>query len=227
MSTVTHALTTVERLCNYIGIAVPASGSTTEKLLERIINAATAYIENKIQFRVKKTTYTNELYSANGNGDIVLLGRPVISSESVTLQNRASGLNDNSWDTIASNLYVVDYNNGILSGMGSYRFSNSQSGFRVTYTAGYDFDNSTTFLADTTAGDLELAMWKLCKAAYEDVGDGTGTENISSESIGDYSVSFTTTSFDDTDVKSILDQYAPLQFGAGRTPSPREPYGHW
>lgn len=227
MSIKTYALTTVARLCQFLGIAEPANPSADYSQLERIIDITTAYIERQIGFRVQQTTYTNEEYSTDGSGNIVLRGRPISSSDAITLQNRASGLNDNSWDTIASNLYVVDYNGGIISGMGSYKFSNGQSGFRVTYTAGYDFDNSTTFLSDTEGGDLEYVMWKLCKAIYDSIGSDTGLEDVESESIGDYSVTFAKASFGDSDVSNILERYTPLGFGAGRTPSNNEPYGHW
>jgi hypothetical protein len=179
------ALTTAERLAGYMEITTPTGASLT--VMESIINTVSKYIEKYTGRKFKKTTYTQELYSPESSPYLNLKAFPVLSSESFILERRTSGMNENSWDTVDGEFFVVDYEAGIIELMGGSQFSNFSNGFRVTYTAGYDYDNVSTFLGDTEGADIELATWMI---ASDIVKSKKTNSNIRSERIGDYSISF-------------------------------------
>jgi hypothetical protein len=172
--------------------------------MERIVDTASAFIENYIGFRVMQTAYNNEEYATEEGQILVLNNFPVNSGETFTLQRRNSALDEDEWETVDAEYYHVDWDPGIIHGAGGWEFSRTRNGFRVIYTAGYDFDNSSTFLSDTEAGDLELAIWQLALTMYNRKG---GTVGIKSEKIGDYSVVYAKAVLEDENIKSILDKY--------------------
>lgn len=203
MAVKSYAWTTVDRLSTFIGVSA-SSGSTNETLLEYIINSLTEYCENYVDRRIKQTTYTNEVYSGDGSDSILLKNYPVDSGSAFTLQIRASLSNEDTWESIDSDQYYVNYDTGIVEFISGRRFMKGSRNYRVTYTAGYDFDNSSTFLTDTEAGDLEYAIWKMGAGVFERRKSGGG---IKREQIGDYSVEYATELFENDEVKAILDKY--------------------
>lgn len=213
MALKSYALTTVQRLKDFLGLS--STTSTQDDVLERIVNSATEYIENYLRFRVKETTYTQEEYDTDPTDTLILKQRPINSSETFTLQRRNSAVNEDEWETVDSQYYHIDYNSGIIYGVSGFKFSRTRRGYRVTYTAGYDFDNSSTFLSDTEAGDLEWACWILCASAWNNRKGGGG---IRSERIGDYSVTYAKSLIENDEVKAILDKYADIDTGGVLTP---------
>lgn len=185
MALKSYALTTVQRLKDFMGLGTTTAAQDTT--LETIINAATEYIEQHIGFRVKKATYTQELYDTDNSGSLTLKRRAIDSAASFVLERRNSGLNENSWEQVDSQYIHVDYDAGIIYGAGGWKFYKSRQGYRVTYTAGVDFDNSSTFLSDTTMGDLELAIWIIAKDMYNTAGRESG---VIREAIGDYEIEY-------------------------------------
>lgn len=206
------ALTTVQRVADFMGLGTIASGSTKETILQVAINSATKWIENYIGFSVKQATYTNEEYDTEYGDSLILKRRPV---SNVILQRRNSGMNEDDWETVDSSYYHVDEENGIIFGANN-NFSPSRRGYRVTYTAGFNFDNVTTFLSDTDGADLEMACWMLVSSIYT---RGKGGGGIQSESIGDYRVTYKGSLMENEDVTAILDAYADIGQGSYLTPS--------
>lgn len=217
MSLNTNALTTVDRTAEFIGIAVPASGSAKYNVLERIINSSSQFIERYIGKTVKQTAYSQEEYNTERGNTLNLKNYPVNSSATFVLERRNSGLNENSWEQINSAYFHIDYKTGIIYGAGGLNFAKSIKGYRVTYTAGYDFDNVTTFLGDTEGADLELACWMLVASAFERRSSGG---NISSERIGDYSVTFRKAVLENEDLASILDKFGGVDTDLGTVITP-------
>lgn len=211
-----YALTTVSRLAAFLGVSSPTPAQQT--LFEYLINASTEMIENYIGFRVKKSTVTQEEYNTDKSG-IITLNRFPLTATAVTVQRRLSGLNEDNWETIDSQYYHIDRNAGIIYGAGGYTFERSRDGYRVSYEAGYDFDNSTTYLGDTEGGDIELACWMLCNKLYNSRGDSVGVKR---ESIGDYSIEYfdskLSQSLIDSDIAAILDNYAAPALAGTNTP---------
>ena len=215
MSLKSYAWTTVERAANFGGLGTLTG--TNETVMEGLINALTDYCESYMGKRVKKTTYTNEEYDSERSNILVLRHSPVVSGGTFILSRRNSGLNEDDWEEVDSKYYNVDEKAGIVKGAGGLVFSRSVKGYRVTYTAGYDFDNVTTFLSDTEAGELEMAIWMMVNEVYSRrSGGGAGVE---AESIGDYSVKYGPSMLENETVKSILDKHADVsEFGSALTP---------
>lgn len=216
MALLAYALTTEQRVADFMGLGTLAVGSAKYNKVQLLINYATSFIETKLGYRVKKTVHTQELYDSDENaGALILRARPVVAGEAFTIELRANGLNEDDWETLNSELYFVDNDAGIAYSASGTSFMRCRQGYRVTYTAGYDYDNSTTFLSDTTAGDLELAAMMLVSSVYNRGASGGG---ISSESIGDYRVSYNKAIMDNPEVQAILDNYAGVGMAGPQTP---------
>lgn len=200
MSVKTYALTTLTRFKQFAGIT---SNSTQDAVIERLIDSVTEFVENYIGYRVQQATYTNENYDTDDSDTLILNKFPVSSVSS--LQRRNSALNEDSWETIDSQYYHLDSAAGIIYGAGGWKFSRTRRGYRVTYVAGFNFDNASTFLSDTEGGDLEFVCWQLVATAWNMRKGGTGIEQ---ESIGDYSVTYKKEVMQNDDIKAILDKYA-------------------
>jgi len=192
-----YSLTTVARFKTYADI----SGSTDDTLIENLINQVTEFIENYIGRRLKLTTYTNEEYDGSGTFKLILKNYPV--GTFTNLQERSTRQNSADWNIIESDNYFVDTTNGIIT-LIPYEFTEGTKLYRVNYTAGYDFDNSTTFLGDTEAGDLEWVAWRLLSTVFN---KNSQDPNISSVRLGDASVSYRSTTMEDGNIKSVLDKY--------------------
>jgi len=210
MALLSDVLTTVARLCNYMKETVPTAGSADEASLQATINAVTKWIQKYTGHTFKKTAYTNEEYSTERGQTLNLEHFPVISSLTVKLERRNSQMKEDDWEEVDSEYYVVDYESGIIELMGGLVFYRTKNGYRVTYTAGYDFDNATTFLGDTAAADVEIAAWMIC----QDIQNSKGkSSDVKSERLGDYSVTYADalkSIFDNPQAKAILDQYKDI-----------------
>jgi hypothetical protein len=175
-------------------------------LMENIIGSVTDFIEKQCGRRFKKTTYTQEMYSTEESETLNLKNFPVISTAPFVLERRDSSMNEDDWEVVDTLYYHIDYTVGMIIGAGGLTFARTINGYRVTYTAGYDFDNVATFLGDTEAADVELAAWILISSVWN-TGTGAGA-NVQAERIGDYSVTYAKTALFDDDLKKILDKYA-------------------
>lgn len=207
MAVKSYALTTAQRLSSFLGITLPTGAQLT--VMGSIINSTTDFIERYIGRRVMKTTYTNEMYDTEEAETLNLKQFPIVAGTTVILQRRTSALNEDDWETVDSEYYHIEYPSGMLIGAGGVVFFTTRHGYRVTYTAGYDFDNAATFLADTEGGDLELATWMLASAIWNRRAGGGGSDVVQ-ESIGDYSVTYNKYLLENEDVKAILDKYSAV-----------------
>jgi len=199
MALLDYALTTLARVKTFLGI----SGTSNDELLTSLINSCTDFIENYCDRRFKQKAYTNELYNGNGTNKLLLKNYPVDESSTFKLEERSSDLNEDDWNEIDTEYYFVHYDSGIVERVRGI-FYKYPKHYRITYTAGYDYDNSSTFLEDAGAGDLEYACWKLVSKVYN---QRKQAGNIQSERLGDYSVTFKKEVMADPEIKSILDKY--------------------
>jgi len=198
-----YALTTAARGAAYMEMSTPTGTALTT--MEALIDILTEFIEDYLGFRVQQTAYTQEEYSTEEGQSLNLEHYPVASGETFTLQRRTSALDEDEWETVDAEYYHVDWDSGIIHGAGGWEFSRTRNGYRVTYTAGYDYDNSTTYLSSTEGGGIELAAWMLLEGVWSKRRGGSG---IKSEKIGDYRVVYTKLLMENEDIKSILDKYA-------------------
>lgn len=197
-----YALTSVARLKTFLGITV----NTDDTLLERIIDAVTDWVINYTGREFQLDTYTQEIYDGSGTHLLLLNNYPIDDTTAVVLEARTTPLNVSDWDTIDTELYHVDFERGMIDYQPRI-FTRQPRHYRVTYKAGFDFDNTGAVKTLESVGlsDLEWAVWELCKAIYN---ARKQASNVQSESIGDYSVTFTKELFGNPDVKAILDAYA-------------------
>ena len=203
MSLNAYALTTVARLKTFIGV----TSTDYDTLLESIINSVSDFVENYCGRRFKKTTYTQEYYDGNDAETLNLEQYPVISTETFTLERRDSTLNEDDWSTVDTENYYIKYEEGIISYIKGLKFAKYPKHYRVTYAAGYDFDNATSYLSTVGAGDLEMIVWKLCNSVYS---QRKGDPSVESERLLNYSVKYSKKVFEDDEIKAILDKYAKL-----------------
>ena len=210
-----NALTSVQRLADFLELGTITVGSSKETLLQRIINAVSQFVETYTGRTFKQTTYTNEEYDVGTKSEYLHLKNwPVSSTASFTLQERQSAENEDDWDTIDSEDYFVDYDSGVVELAQGLKFGRGPKRYRVTYTAGYNFDNSSTFLGDFLP-DLEYVVWKLCATLYNRRRGGVGVE---SERLGDVSVTLTKNVFESEEVREILDKYSKEEVASTKTP---------
>lgn len=192
-----YALTTTARVKTYLNISV----TTHDTLLERLIDQVTEFIENYTGRRFKLTTYTSKEYDGTGTNKLILEDYPIVSFSA--LQERGTRQNESSWNTISSEDYFVDNPTGIITAV-PFEFVKGTKLYRATYTAGYDFDNSATFLGDTEAGDIEWVAWELIKASFDKRKQEGGVSQVR---LGDASVTYRGSVMNDPELKNILDSY--------------------
>ncbi len=196
-----YALTTVSRFKSYAGI----SGAGDDSILEILINACTEFVENYCNRRFKQTAYSQEMYSPERGNVLLLKNYPVSSSATFTLEIRNAILNEDAWEEVDSEDYFVDYASGIIQQPPGMIFQRGVNRYRVTYTAGFNFNNTDTFLSDTEAGDVEIACYELVKVVYL---RRKGDSGVESERIGDYGITFRATVFENPAIREVLDKYS-------------------
>ena len=177
-------LTTVERFKNYANITTDAAG---DAVIGVIVSVVSEFVRQYCGRTFVETVHTNELHDGKNTNSLLLINYPVNSSEEFTLQGLDTSFNEDQWTTWETKFYFISYEEGTVRGAGDKRFLQGRNNYRVIYTAGYDFDNITTFLADTGAADLEFAVWYLMKSIWFDRGKDP---NVESERIGDFSLTY-------------------------------------
>lgn len=130
-----YALTTVADVKESLGI--DAGDTSRDNLIIRKINQATLIIEGYCNLpyghHFKETTYTNELYNANGTNQLSLRMAPVSSVASFQYHNTSQNTAD--WTDNESEDYFLDGNSGLLN-LNFNQWGNWDA-YRVTYTAGF------------------------------------------------------------------------------------------
>lgn len=191
-----YALTTKADVKESLGIS--SAVTTYDNLIIRKINQATRAIEAYCGRRFALTTYTQVEYSATIIDEIVLRQRPITTFTS--LEIRDSTLNEDSWETVDSQLYFVDKNAGVLNL--NFNALGRWNRYRVTYTAGYG-----TIPEDLAEACASLAGFYFNNASGGDVG-------VSSKREGGREVKFTTATqnfagvLEALGIDSIIDYYA-------------------
>jgi hypothetical protein len=208
MSLLSYALTTTARAKTYLG------SSAADATVESVVNAVTAWIESYCGRRFKQTTYTNELLDSDGSEYLFLSNYPVDETTGVNLDYRTSSSNESEWSDIDTEDRWIDWNTGVITGIGQTKWVKGVAKYRATYLAGFNFDNSATFLSDTGAADLEIAAWKICGAFLNIYPSGTGL--VTKEELGQYAVTYSKIAFeDDQTIGAILAKYAKVDSSLG------------
>lgn len=160
-SILSYALCSLADVKESLGIS--SSDTSWDNLCIRKINQATRQIEKYCNRRFAETTYTDEEYNATGLDQLVLKNYPVTDTVTFSIKERDTGLNENSFDTIDTELYFVDNDSGVINS--TFRFNGHWKRYRVTYSAGYA--TIPDDLAEACAG---LAAYYTLNADTSDVG---------------------------------------------------------
>lgn len=192
------ALTTLARAKTFLGV----SGDSQDALLIQLINQATGFIERYTKRKLLSQTYTSEVYDGTGTKELVLKNFPVTALSA--LQEDVNDDNSESWQTVDSDYYFW-YENGIVKAH-SFTFQDKPKKYRVTYVAGYliDFDAENTPASHTLPQELEYACQKLVAVVF----NSRKMEGYESYRVGDMAVTMQKASFEDGEIKAILDKYA-------------------
>ena len=211
MSIYSHGLTTRLRLKDFLDISDDTA--TTNSVLDRLVNLATDWIENYCGRRFQRGSYT-EYYDGEGSQELLMRNYPIISGETFTLSMRSAGNNEDSWTSIDSEDYYIDYQAGLikfptaaLGGRGRLFIRGAQN-YRVLFTSGYYVPSDALYVEGNTAslpGDLEYIAWKLCGAAWS---QRRGDPSVAEERLGYYSVKFKEAAMESQEVVDVLDKYS-------------------
>lgn len=195
-----YALTTLARYKTYAKIKKADSDDT----ITNLINQVTEIIEKYCGRRFKKTAYTQELLDSDGGNCLFPKNSPIFATPAPVLQERQTYSNKDEWGTVDTDDYYIDYDTGIIYGLNNCRWIEGRQQYRLTYTAGYDFDNASTYLSDTEAGSVEYAAWKL----IDEMMSKRGQAQITHEQLGDYTVDYGRLTKElPSDITEILDCY--------------------
>lgn len=136
MTLADNALTTIEAVKSYL----KNDSTYDDARIEMLINACSSAIENYCRRNFKVATYTDEEYDGNNNRYISLYNYPIVSVDSVSIND----------SVIPQEEYIVKKKIGVLA----RKYNNTVTGItynryvpiwvkgdcniKVTYTAGYD-----------------------------------------------------------------------------------------
>lgn len=161
--------------------------ATQTTVMENMINMMTNFIESYCGRRFMQTAYTSETYDGPQSETLLLKNYPISTTATFALYSRDSSANEDEWEEIDSTDYFIYYDEGYVNLTGRDRFNLYNRKYKVDYTAGYDFDNAATFLSDTVAGDLEMAVWMMVAQQWLTKGS---SGLVKGERLGDYSVTY-------------------------------------
>lgn len=162
MASVAHAITTTAKVKTYLGI----SSSTDDALIDQLVSYATDAIEGFCgNRRFKRTTYTNELYDADGQRDLLLRQWPASAVSAV--EYRAGSVSSPSWTAFPADDFLTYLAEGVIGFLAP--LPRVRQGVRVTYDAGYliDFTAENTPASHNLPFDLCLVATELAAKLYE------------------------------------------------------------
>lgn len=183
---------------NYITLAnlklhLGITGSGDDTVLTNIANAVEKYVENYCGRTFTSTTYTNEEYEGTGTHQLRLKNYPIVSVSKIDY-NEDYLENDSDWEQVDADDYWADgyhADRGIITA--NFIFDKYPSHYRITYVAG----------CSTIPEDLKLAIYELCGAYY----NHRKNAGIDSETVGDYSVTFSNILTESKYIQDILTNY--------------------
>lgn len=216
MAKIDEALTTLARYKSFTG----KTDTADDTAITTMIIAVSKYVEQRLKRKLVQAERT-EVYDGRGRNKLVLKNYPIINGETFTLQQRTTGNNSNSWQTISSDLYFVKEDAGIVvysaddwvsrdpidKGRGG--FVKGTQNWRVTYTAGYilpsnaDFQNEDADDEYDLPYDLELAVWQIINSVF----NRRANAGIRREQVRDISISFDRVVMESPEIATILNSY--------------------
>lgn len=180
MPLLTHALTTLARVKEYLGITDVGS----DTFLENLINRATDWLEARTNRRFLLTTYTSELY--DGGEEILFLNQYPIT-ELTFLKYRVGTIASPIWQAFSTNDYVLYGKAGYVKFLLGTTPKNVQN-IQVSYKAGYKIDFAN--INDPTKHTLPLDVESAVVSLVADVYNKSQSSGIQSESVEGASITY-------------------------------------
>jgi len=195
----TSALTTLKRVKERMTIA----NADHDTVLERLINAASDFIEGYLNRILKRTAYSNEIYSVYAPRQEMFGLKQTPVTTLTSAQYRAGTISSPNWTSFIADEYelVGDGKSGIVKIYGGVK--EGVNVIRFTYTAGYliDFDNTKDVSKHTLPFDLSELVERLVVRTFK----RRDSEGKTSEGFEGAQVNWG--AILDTEGKDILDRY--------------------
>lgn len=219
MAALDNSLTTLARAKQILEI----SGTSKDAILTMLIAGASKFIETYCKRQFGRQTVSNELLSGRGGKRLYVKRAPIISGQTVTLERIASINSASDWETVDSNIYVVDYNAGcfILQNSNSWSspgqggvFTEGDQNYRASYVGGFYLPKDSQY-QDGTDDDLDLPF-DLEMGCISLVGNAfrqRKSRGIASQRVFQVQLTFSKGLQDDPDLKATLDSYRVMRAG--------------
>jgi len=202
MAALDNAITTLARYKAFAEI----TGTTKDTILTYIILSVTKFIQSYTGRKFYRQTITNEMYDGRGTDKLLLKNYPIISGQTLTVQQRSTGQSDNDWETIDSSEYWIKYDAGIIQF--NHNTVPGVQNYRVNYVAGFYMPEDSEYEDGTDNDydlpyDLELAAFDLISYEY----NRRKNKGVSSSTVGDVSITYSKVLAGDSELKATLDRY--------------------
>lgn len=195
-----YALTTKTRVKSRLQITT----TSFDDIIETMIAATTAKIEQMAGRRFLATTYTNEVYDGSDAYDdrfgyIVVNNAPVLSLTS--FQYKTGSNASPVWVDFTEEDYDIKESNGIIYMAG--KLPRGKQNVRVSYRAGYliDFDTSDVYTAASHTLPYDLS--EVCEEVVVRLFKRRDSEGRSNESFQESSITWNTDVFTPENVRTI------------------------
>lgn len=197
------ALTSLKRIKDRLTLSTP----DFDTLFERLINAASDYVEGASGRIFKEATYNNEVHSVYAPRQVLFLLKQAPVAALTSAQYRAGTPSNPSWTNFLADEYelVGDGTSGIVKIYGGIR--SGINTVRFTYTAGYkiDFDNPANPANHTLPFDITDLVERLTVRLFKRrESEGKQTEGFEGSSI-------TWASLIDESDREVINRYRRVQ----------------
>lgn len=205
-----NAMTTLEDMMEFMGMdpkdaEIP---DITKNTLERLINAASGYIERMTDRRFGRKDYVED-HHGSGWQELCLNQYPIVEVKSIIDTENRQVISPESYSFSDTGEIGVLYRDGgwadraFLGGLANDKVS-SKRYLRVTYTAGYILPkDGTEHTASDLPFDLQYAIWQMVQQQWNLSNDGAN--GLSAFTISD--VSWTFDKELNSQVQNVIEQY--------------------
>lgn len=205
-----NAMTTLEDMMEFMGMdpkdaEIP---DITKNTLERLINAASGYIERMTDRRFGRKDYVED-HHGSGWQELCLNQYPIVEVKSIIDTENRQVISPESYSFSDTGEIGVLYRDGgwadraFLGGLANNKVS-SKRYLRVTYTAGYILPkDGTEHTASDLPFDLQYAIWQMVQQQWNLSNDGAN--GLSAFTISD--VSWTFDKELNSQVQNVIEQY--------------------
>jgi len=177
-------------------------------------------VEKMTGRKFKRQAFSNEIYDGKDSKHLYLKNFPVISGETITLQQRNSALNEDDWETVEATDYFVENATGRLTLISINSFASGVTGvfspgvqnWRVSYTAGFYLPQDVGFgsnYEDDLPTDLEMVVWELVGTVF----NKRKAQGVEKSKVRDIEVWFAAELGKDPIMKQTLSQYRRRSYG--------------